>query len=262
VPFPRTEAVRQVYGYLGDNHTYMEIFWPESTFEAGMKYHTQVLAGMVLLGAKGIEAVVPGTGMEEAGIEGVSLANVLEPVVSVERSPILGPILPSILTGQPEGATPPRRIARPLADTAAAVVEIHPAIAKTLSDAYAVNFFRTPKDADPFIVGADGKLPQLSDEEVERIRKLNDKAPGLGVAKDERIYMVGGVFSTLVYNSPIGELNDLLLRWESEPLARADIRGEILQWAKIYGGVDVSVVSASKTMKAEEPTKLKETKKF
>lgn len=262
VPFPRTEAVRRVYAYLGDNHTYMEMYWPESAFEAGMKYHTQVLAAMALLGATGIEMVVPGTGMEEGGIEGVKLANVLEPVVSVERSPILGPLLPSLLPGMPQEALPPRRIAKPLSRAADAVVEIHPAIAKTLSDAYAVNFFRVPKDADPFVVSVDGKLPQLTEEDQRRIRELNDKAPGIGIAKDERSYMVGGVMSTALYNSPLGELNDLLLRWEKEPLERAGIRGEILSWAKFYGGVDVSVVSASKTMKAEEPEKLTESKKF
>jgi hypothetical protein len=70
------------------------------------------------------------------------------------------------------------------------------------------------------------------------------------------------ILSTALYNSPLGEINTLLLRWEQEPLERANIRGDILRVARAAGGFDVSVVSASKTMRSEEPTKLKETKKF
>lgn len=262
VPFPRTEAVRTVMGLLGDNYTYMEIYWPESAFEAGMKYHTQVMAGMLLLGAKGIDLVAPVGSLTEGGIEGVNLANVLEPVVSLERSPILGPVLPAITAGSMEPVAPPKRVAKPLVSAADAVMELHPAVAKLLSDSYGTTFVRVPAEKDPFLVDVDGKLPQLSPEEVERIRRLNDEVPGIGVRRDERIYMLGGVMSTALYNSPLGEINTLLLRWEQEPLERANIRGDILRVARAAGGFDVSVVSASKTMRSEEPTKLKETKKF
>jgi hypothetical protein len=63
-------------------------------------------------------------------------------------------------------------------------------------------------------------------------------------------------------NSPLGELNALLLRWEEEPLesqGRQTIQGKILIWSRKYAGVDVTLTAPSQAAKREEPRKKTET---
>lgn len=255
VSVPRTEAVRTAMALLGDDHAYMEIFWPDSVIEAGMKYHTQVAASMLLMGAYGADFMGL-VDLKEEGLEGVSPLRVLEPVADPTRSPVVA----AIASGEILGSAPPKRLAPLL--TPEGMVKIHPLVGKMMDDYYGAAFLRLPKEVDPFIVNEQGQLTELPPDMQERIRALQQEYPDIGVIKDQRYYVFGGKWAVAFDASPLGELNSLLLQWEEEPLQRADIRGEILRWARGAAGVDVSLTAPSRTVKYEEPTKPSETRKF
>lgn len=250
VTFPRTEATRIYYSLLGDNHAYMELFWPESTIEAGMRWHTQVAAAMLLTTAKGVDALTP-VDLTPYGIEEVSVQGVAKPVLDPERSPVLGPLLAGEFT-----SPPPKRIAQ--AATPEVWAKVHPMLGKMMDDLYGTSFLRVPAVMDPLLADAEGRIV-VSPEQMEEIKRLQEQYPDVAVLKDQRYYVPGGVWATAFENSPLGELNSLLLRWEQEPLERADIRGEMLRWARAYAGADVLLTAPSRAVKFEEPKKKTET---
>ena len=102
----------------------------------------------------------------------------------------------------------------------------------------------------------------LPPEEAQRIRELQKQYPDVGIVKDQRYYIPGGTWSVAFDNSPLGELNALLLRYEANPLERSDLRGEILSWSRGALGLDVELVSPQAVIRREEPTKLESTKKL
>jgi len=249
-PFPRTEGVRAYNALLGDNHSYMELYWPDSTIEAGMKWHTQVAATMFLLAAKGASST-GFTDLEDGGIDEVGWLSVVKPIVDAERSPILGPFLAGEFT-----KPAPKRIAE--VATPEGVKQVHPMLGKMMDDLYGTTFLRLPAVVDPFVVNEDGTLPTLTPEQTAEIRRLQEQYPDIGVLKKQRYYIPGGVWATAFENSPLGELNSLLLRLEDEPLesqGRQTIQGEILIWARKYAGVDVTLTAPSQAVKREEPKK-------
>jgi hypothetical protein len=250
VTFPRTEATRIYYSMLGDNHAYMELFWPESTIEAGMRWHTQVAATMLLTTAKGVDALTP-VDLTPYGIDEVSILGVAKPILDPERSPVLGPLLAGEFT-----SPPPKRIAQ--AATPEVWTKVHPMLGKMMDDLYGTAFLRVPAIQDPLLADAEGRIV-VSPEQMEEIKRLQEQYPDVAVLKDQRYYVPGGVWATAFENSPLGELNSLLLRWEQEPLERADIRGEMLRWARAYAGADVLLTAPSRAVKFEEPKKKTET---
>ncbi len=253
--FPRTKAVQMYYRLAGDDHSYMEMFIPESSIEAGMRHHTQLAATYLLLSASALD-LLPGIDLKSQGLEEVKALNVLKPIADPARSPILAPILSGTAAGE---LAAPKRVSTKLAETAALVTQVHPFIGKMMDDMYGTTFVRVPAIRDPFAADVDGNFIELTDKAAAEIRELQKEFPDAAVLRDERYYLPGGVWTTLLENSPLGELNSLLLRYEKNPLERNDIRGEIMRWARGAAGVDVELISPQKTVKREEPKKLKET---
>jgi hypothetical protein len=250
VPFPRTEAVRMYYSMAGDDHSYMELFWPESAVEGGLKHITQISAAYLLLSA-GLADQLPGVDLTEGGMREVSYKRVLEPAFDITRSPILAPILADAT----EDLVAPKKVSTFASEGVAAVLRVHPWIGAQLDEAYGTTFIRVPAQADPFVENPE----MLSEEDAERIRRLQAEYPDIAKTRDERCYIPGGAWALAFENSPLGELNQILLRAEETPLERTDIRGELLRWARAAAGMDVSLTTAQKAAKYEEPTKLKET---
>jgi ribosomal protein S18 acetylase RimI-like enzyme len=250
VPFPRTEAVRMYYSMAGDDHSYMELFWPESAVEGGLKHITQISAAYLLLSA-GLADQLPGVDLTEGGMREVSYKRVLEPAFDITRSPILAPILADAT----EDLVAPKKVSTFASEGVAAVLRVHPWIGAQLDEAYGTTFIRVPAQADPFVENPE----MLSEEDAERIRRLQAEYPDIAKTRDERYYIPGGAWALAFENSPLGELNQILLRAEETPLERTDIRGELLRWARASAGMDVSLTTAQKAAKYEEPTKLKET---
>lgn len=258
VTFPRTEAARLYYSLVGDDHTYMELFYPESTIEAGMKHLTQVSAAYFLLGSAGADAFLGGT-LKEGGLDEVKLNRVLQSVADPSRSPLLMPLL----AGTSDEFATPVRVSKVLAGATEGVLTIHPFIGKLMDDAYGTTFLRTPAKEDPFVVDPDkGEMMGVPKEAADRLRALQKQYPDAGVIRDERYRIPGGTWSILFENSPLGELNALLLRWETKPLERTALRGQILRWARGAAGFDVEEISPQATIRVEEPKKLQYTKEI
>jgi hypothetical protein len=172
-----------------------------------------------------------------------------------------GAILAPLLADASPDLVPPTRMAQALVSTGSLVTRVHPGIGKQMDDLYGTTFVRVPAIRDPFMSAARGEdMKELSEEAVKEIKLLQAQYPDMAVLRDQRYYLPGGMWSTTFQNSPMGELNNLLLRYEENPLERADVRGEMLRWARGVLGVDVEVVTPSKTARREEPTVLKETK--
>jgi hypothetical protein len=257
VTFPRTEAARLYYSLVGDDHTYMELFYPESTIEAGMKHITQVAAAYLLMGATTADVLLGGP-FKEGGIEEVKLKRVIEPIADPMRSPLLIPLLAGTMPD-----TAPVRVAAPLSAVAGGVLTVHPFIGKLMDDAYGTTFLRTPAKEDPFVVDPDkGEMFGMPKEAADRIRALQKEYPDAGKLRDQRYRIQGGVWSIAFENSPLGELNALLLRWEEKPLERTALRGQILRVARAAAGFDVEEISPQATIRVEEPKKLQYTKEI
>jgi hypothetical protein len=258
VTFPRTEAARLYYSLVGDDHTYMELFYPESTIEAGMKHLTQVSAAYFLLGSAGADAFLGGT-LKEGGLDEVKLNRVLQSVADPSRSPLLMPLL----AGTSDEFATPVRVSKVLAGATEGVLTVHPFIGKLMDDAYGTTFLRTPAKEDPFVVDpGKGEMMGVPKEAADRLRALQKQYPDAGVIRDERYRIPGGTWSILFENSPLGELNALLLRWETKPLERTALRGQILRWARGAAGFDVEEISPQATIRVEEPKKLQYTKEI
>jgi site-specific DNA-cytosine methylase len=251
VPFPRTEAVRMYYRMAGDDHSYMEVFYPESVVEAGLKHITQIAATQLLIASYGAD-LLPGIDLKSQGLREVSPFRVAAPVADITRSPIIAPLL----AGTVEDLTAPKKVSKVFAAGAEGLVAVHPWIGQQLDEAFGTTFLRVPAIMDPLVRDPS----QLSEEDIERIRELQKQYPDASTVRDQRYYIPAGVWAVAFENSPIGELNQMLLRYEANPLERTDDRGEMLRWARGVAGVDVEMTSASRAAKYEEPTKLKETK--
>lgn len=248
LPFPRNEGVRIYNSLLGNNHAYMEIFWPDSTIEAGMKWHTQVAAAMILTTAKGADVFTP-VDFTEGGIDEVAVMNVIKPILDPERAPIVS----AVLAGE-YMSPPPRRLAAAMSPEGVRMV--HPMLGKMMDDLYGTSFLRVPAAVDPFLVNDDGTAIETLPEEVQaQIKRLQEQYPDAGTLRDQRYYIPGGVWATAFDTSPLGELNTLLLRWEREPLERNAIQGEITRWARAAVGADVTLTAPSRAVKYEEPKK-------
>lgn len=255
VMFPRTAPVRQYYRMVGDQHSYIEAYLPESSIEAGFKHHTQFLAAYVLMGAAPYDFLTGN--LTEQGYKEVTVKNVLSPVADPARSPVIGPLLADV---SPD-LVPPTRLSYAYTAPAQTMAKVHPGIGKQVDDLFGTTFLRVGAINDPFVGGArEGDMKELSEESIREIKMLQEQYPDSAVLRDQRYYLPGGVWSTLFQNSPLGEFNNLAIRYEENPAERADIRGEMLRWARGVMGLDVEVVSPKKTVQREEPKKLKETK--
>lgn len=256
VPFPRTEAVRQYYSLVGPNHSYLELFFPESSIESGMRHITTVAAGYALMGAMPLDFLMGGK-LKEGGMDEVRLNRLLQPIADPSRSPLLQPLL----AGSMDELESRRKLAKPLAQTGEVVKKIHPFVAALIDDSFGTTLLRVPAKSDPFAVDtAKGEKFGLPAAEAERIRKLQETYPEAGKARDERAYLIGTAWVMAFDNSPLGELNAMLLRFEESPLESADPRGELLAWARGATGIEVQETSASETARREEPKKSQPTK--
>ena len=77
---------------------------------------------------------------------------------------------------------------------------------------------------------------------------------GEQVIEQERAYMSGGAGSMLFSLTPLGELNDIMARLEKAPIQeRMGIQGELLQWAEVVLGLQVTETSRQVSAKADAP---------
>ena len=95
IPFSLKEkATREYYTAIraasqgrADAHPYTEVFFPDSTINAGMRHLSNMAAFYVLAGTKLTDMVV---GFEDTSIREVPLMNPLKEVADLERAPLIG----------------------------------------------------------------------------------------------------------------------------------------------------------------------------
>lgn len=260
----RNEMARFYYSLVGSNdHSYIELMLPESFIEAGMRHITYVAAAYTLLAAKaaGKAGVIPG----ETGIEETNWFTAVSPILDLERSPILGPMLTELSSGAlgyPKRISPV--LAEPTLKAAEMMTKVHPTLGKMLDDMFGATFVRVPEVGDPIAMAvANGTdIREIAEERRAEIRALQEKYPEAAMLRRQRYYLPGGTWSTLFENLPIGELNNFLLRLEQSEMEKLTPSTEMVSWARRVLGLDVAEVSGSKTARQEEPTKLKSTKEI
>jgi len=222
-----TETVRQWMDLTPDDHPYVEVFMPDSTINAGMRHVTSAVALMILTGHGLLSEFAKINGFDpddgDAGLNKSAILNLLD-----QMGDPLGAPIPAVLLNQftAEDGHPRR---------------IHPLI----RDMYGMvgaggSFARVPGKQDPYAVpGEDDVRIGLPIEDVGRI-------------EDERYYLSPGFESLAFSLHPIGEINDILLRWDKSPLEeRMELQGEMLRWARVVLGLQTAVISSKKTATSE-----------
>ena len=77
---------------------------------------------------------------------------------------------------------------------------------------------------------------------------------GEQIVEKERAYMIGGVGSMVFSTTPLGEVNDILTRWEKAPIQeKMGIQGELIRWAETLLGAQVVETSRTKTAQRDAP---------
>ena len=238
------EAVRRYYAGIESktkDHPYIEVFVPDSTINAGFRHIANLTAFYVLALDKSTNFIQDrafGEDSDQTGIAEVSPLTALRQVVDLERSLIAGDVIREV-TGKPGY---PRRV--------------HPWIADLTEQTFAVKLYRTlPKDDT---VG------------------LPDEREGVEF-QEERIYMFPGAWQIAFDNSPLGELNNMMMqqydfkvpegsyfpevRLKVTALERESARGRMIAWARALTGVQTAETSGREAARREEPTRLTVTKR-
>jgi hypothetical protein len=264
----RNELTRFYYSLVGSNdHSYVELFIPETFIEAGMRHIAYVAASYIVLSSKvaGAVGLIP----SESGIKEVNWFTTVQPILDVERSPLIGPILAEYTGGE---LSYPKRIYTPAAKAVESgskvlgdgMAMVHPMLGKMIDDMFGAMFIRVPEVGDPIAAAvANGTdVREIAKERLDEIRALQEKYPDATQLRRERRYLPGGTWSTLFENSPVGEINAFLLRRETSEMEKLSFSTEMVGWARRNLGLDAVEISGSRTARAEEPTKLKSTKEM
>ena len=230
VPYPMRDATRKYYNavFEKDDHPYTEIFIPDSTINAGFR-HISNLAAFYILAA---DEVGLDAGLLSDADDGTASVDVMEPlrqVVDLERAPFIGDVM-KMYTGK-EGF--PRRV--------------HPWLAPIVDQSFNTEMLRVPAKSDFFESPAEEGSVEF---------------------EAERHYMFPGKWSIAFDNSPLGELNSMLLQQAAptgefpfiqpamSPLEATSRRGYLIAWARALSGMQTSEVSGSRTARREETERI------
>ena len=121
---------------------------------------------------------------------------------------------------------------------------MHPWVANLVEEAFGVNLHRTsPKDD---------------------MMGIPDKREGVEF-QQERVYMFPGVWQIAFDNSPLGELNSMMMQQsigsQLTPLEKESARGQMIAWARAVTGVQTAETSGAEAARREEPTRITTTKR-
>jgi hypothetical protein len=89
---------------------------------------------------------------------------------------------------------------------------------------------------------------QAAEDAGEDVKALPRKAAGSEIRADKKYYMMPGAGQLLFSNSPLGELNDLLLRMDKTgPEEAAGLRGEIQRFARVATGLNTKDIAPERS---------------
>ena len=225
---------------VAPNHTYYEVFIPESTIHAGMHHMAYTLA-------LGINSVMiwdelSGERLDPRITKISPRVNILKEIFPYERAPLMSPVLHAF--GVVEA--PPTRI--------------HPDIAKYLEPIFGVD----PGVLVPGLLtkykGVDIARGEVEDPYAEEWRiemgYSEEEMERLGKLIPDRYYLSPGLWSIAFNNAPTGiiELNKLYFDLDVKPGEAAHIRTKIFHWAgKATMGMDVVEIQRDTQARRETP---------
>ena len=234
VPFSLKEkATREYYNAIRNSkkdHGYAEVFFPDSTINAGMRHMSNMAAFYILLGTKGLNLL---TDFDE-GLSEVSLREQLFRVADLERAPLIGDTAKAI-TGI-DGY--PRRV--------------HPFLKDIFENTFA------GADMLQFEAKDDIYSPIDMREGVEYQEKRAYMFPGaFSIAFDNTL----GELNNLLYDmDPALNLVGIEGRGRTSPAERA-AQVRLLQWARSLVGAQIVESSPDQTASRESRKRLIETDK-
>ena len=266
------ETLRRFNGLRGEIESpYLELLLPDSTINAGFRHLTNLAATYTLV-AYGVLAPIARMGTEalrtpstlddyEIDSASVALERGISPmtpfreVLDIESTPIPGPILESITD---ERIGYPRRV-HPLIGSmfetnfpGYSVLRIDPSVAE---------------QADPYLDSE--AMTFASQEEYDQFRESGNRQVTI---MQERVYLPPGIGRFMFENSPLGELNRILMTMPTKiPFTdiglgegaetSIDYRSmyeqvqdpeQLIQWSRFILGLDVKETSPTRTARIEE----------
>ena len=221
---------------------YMSLFLPEPTYVAAWNHFAHITSAMVLtlgeienLGDKWFTD-------EDDGSDAVSPYIAVNAVLNPERTPIASDVAASLGVG---GAQYPKRVSRTIAGWV---------------DLGNIDILELDERDDPFKVIEANKDATESGEPTD---DLPIKRPGDATRSDKVYYLMPGIGQLAFTNSPLGELNDFLIRAEKTDAENsAGSRGELQRQIRIWSGLDMRDISRDRVTSGEAWRAQKETSKL
>lgn len=227
-----TKIWNDLYRQTNPSAPYMAFFMPEPTYAAAFNHFSYLMSTKILTLQKLEDMGDSWFTDEDDGSDAVTPLTPLNALLNYERAPVKSDIEASLGVG---GATIPKRIAPSL---------VH------FFEYQMIDLLELDKKDDVF----DLQIKQeVAVEAGETPTPLPRKLRGTEVQTGKRYYMMPGVAQLLFANSPLGELNDILLRAQQFPAERAaGTRGEVTRWARIITGLDQREIDPSRTGSSEK----------
>ena len=238
IPYPLKEGTRLYYNLIGQkypDHPYTELFLPDSTIHAGMRYVANAAAFYVMAGSEVVKSAAGIVGMRDPSEPEArfalapSMQNTLRKVVDVERAPLPGQALSAMGVGDQW----PRRI--------------HPSLVPLIESTFSTSLAVVGAIEDPFV-------REAFKAEEEALRDA-------GKLTGSRYYMLPGAWQFFFDNVGLGEMNRMLLTWEKTPLEETDKRGEMLKWARVIMGAETYETWRHRQAQREEVRQPSQTRK-
>jgi hypothetical protein len=219
---------------------YMSLFLPEPTFTAAYNHFSYLMSAMVLtLGEienKGDKWFTD----EDDGSDAISPVTPLNALLNTPRTPVVSDVMASLDVG---GAQYPKRVSVSLVN---------------FFERLGLDVLELDERDDPFSLVVEQKEAEAEGREAP---ELPVKERGAETRRDRVYYLMPGVGQLAWNNSPIGEMNDFLLRIEkTSPERAAGLRGEIQRQFRVWSGLDMKDVSRTRTAAAEKWRAEKESK--
>jgi len=96
--------------------------------------------------------------------------------------------------------------------------------------------------------------------EVREAEEAGEEPPEkAGVIRDPRYYLMPGTLQLVYANSPLMELNRILLQMERTPMEeRGGLRGDLVKWANVFLGLETEEVYKQRAIKFTRSAATKE----
>ena len=204
---------------------------PETTYAAGFNHFAYLLSAKLLTIQKLEDMGDRWWTDDDDGSDAISPINALNALVNPTRAPVISDLMATVGAG---GATMPKRVHPDL-------VYYYEMIALDVLE------LDEKEDLNNMI------LEQETAEEEGRTFDLPTKPSGASIRAGKKYYMMPGVGQLIFNNSPLGELNDLLLKADKTgPEKAAGVRGDIQKFIRLATGLDARDIVRDRTVVSEK----------